>query len=320
MRNTEEELLAALNRLDDEHYLLRDATLAHVTFQLKTCTITILQQVGRDVGSASGAPASAGCRELAVLRVEDVWAQLKSHPRARSYCLHVKVGGLQFSDRTLPTLVYAHLVAPHIAHETQMSLRSGQKISVSDLLRPRSAGAGVSASPTPPGSATTPAPVSPIPPPLFEVLYEKNPLGSTADHRLVMNTQSLDIVYSPSTVQALKSFLRPAKTSATDDLLTDAVKLHLEQLKQETKTSLRSKVDAMLSGRQVIQRWDLCLDICAPQIIVPESFTDRTSVAVMFDLGRLQLRNLTSFDRPKTEKRRSSSHGPDENDDGINDL
>ncbi|OQR68370.1 vacuolar protein sorting-associated protein 13D-like [Tropilaelaps mercedesae] len=306
----EEELLAALNRLDDEHYLLRDATFAHVTFQLKTCTITLFQQVGGSLISASGAPASAGCRELAVLRVEDVWAQLKSHPRARSYCFHVKVGGLQFTDRTLPNLVYAHLVAPHTAQETQMSLRSGQKISASDLLRPRSAESSSGASPTPP--ATTPMFFLP---PLFEVAYERNPLGSTADHRLVINTQSLDIVYNPSTVRALKGFLRSPGMSALDDSLSDAVQQHLEQLTRETKTSLRSKVDAMLSGRQLIQRWDLCLDICAPRIIVPESFTDRTSVAVMFDLGRLQFRNLASFDKPKIERKRSSYPGLDENDD-----
>lgn len=296
-----------MNRLDDEHYLLRDATLAHVTFQLKSCTITLFQQIAGGSGDVSGALASAGCRELAALRVEDVWAQLKSHPRARSYCLHMKVGGLQFTDRTLPRQVYAHLIAPHTAQETQMCLRSGQKISASELFRPRSAGPGAGSSPTPPATVV---------PPLFEVVYEKNPLGSIADHRLVMNTQSLDIVYSPSTVQALKEFVKPAGSSPSDDLLGDAVQQHLEHLKRETKTSLRSKVDAMLSGRQLIHRWDLCLDICAPQIIVPESFTDRTSVAVMFDLGRLQFRNLASFDKPKVERRRSSNAAGDENDDG----
>ncbi|XP_028966611.1 vacuolar protein sorting-associated protein 13D [Galendromus occidentalis] len=264
----EEELIAALNRLDDEHYFLRDATLAHVTFHLKTCTVT-LQPAGRD---------------LCCLKVEDVWAQLKSHPRARSYSVHTKVGSLQFTDKTLPTVIYQHLVSPHTTNQdSQVYLRSGQKISASDLFRPRSA-------PTPPPSTA----------PLFEVIYEKNPWASTADHRLVVNTQSLDIVYSPSSFKSIREFLTPV--GSYHDMIDDAVQQHLEHLKQETKTNLRSKVDAMLRGGQVIQRWDLNLDICAPQIIVPETFTDRSSVAVMFDLGRLQFRNQASFDKVKIDK------------------
>jgi len=34
-------------------------------------------------------------------------------------------------------------------------------------------------------------------------------------------------------------------------------------------------------------------DICAPHIAIPECFTDENSVMVVFDLGRLQFRNLS---------------------------
>jgi len=34
-------------------------------------------------------------------------------------------------------------------------------------------------------------------------------------------------------------------------------------------------------------------DICAPHITVPECFTDENSIMVVFDLGRLQFRNLS---------------------------
>jgi len=34
-------------------------------------------------------------------------------------------------------------------------------------------------------------------------------------------------------------------------------------------------------------------DICAPHITIPECFTDENSVMVVFDLGRLQFRNLS---------------------------
>jgi len=34
-------------------------------------------------------------------------------------------------------------------------------------------------------------------------------------------------------------------------------------------------------------------DICAPHITIPECFTDENSVMIVFDLGRLQFRNLS---------------------------
>ncbi len=40
------------------------------------------------------------------------------------------------------------------------------------------------------------------------------------------------------------------------------------------------------------RRWDFHLDIAAPQIIMPESFSDVNTILVVFDLGRLQFHNL----------------------------
>ena len=34
-------------------------------------------------------------------------------------------------------------------------------------------------------------------------------------------------------------------------------------------------------------------DICAPHVAIPECFTDENSIMVVFDLGRLQFRNLS---------------------------
>ena len=42
------------------------------------------------------------------------------------------------------------------------------------------------------------------------------------------------------------------------------------------------------------RRWDFNLDIAAPQIIMPESFSDQNTILVVFDLGRLQFHNLQS--------------------------
>ena len=42
------------------------------------------------------------------------------------------------------------------------------------------------------------------------------------------------------------------------------------------------------------RRWDFNLDIAAPQIIMPENFSDQNTILVVFDLGRLQFHNLQS--------------------------
>lgn len=40
-------------------------------------------------------------------------------------------------------------------------------------------------------------------------------------------------------------------------------------------------------------RWDINLDISAPQIMVPENFYDQSSNMVVLDLGHLHLYNRT---------------------------
>ena len=53
-------------------------------------------------------------------------------------------------------------------------------------------------------------------------------------------------------------------------------------------------------------------DICAPHITIPECFTDENSIMVVFDLGRLQFRNLSPklmLNVPATQKQSSDEDG-----------
>jgi len=53
-------------------------------------------------------------------------------------------------------------------------------------------------------------------------------------------------------------------------------------------------------------------DICAPHITIPECFTDENSVMVVFDLGRLQFRNLSPklmLNVPSVQKQSSDDDG-----------
>jgi len=53
-------------------------------------------------------------------------------------------------------------------------------------------------------------------------------------------------------------------------------------------------------------------DICAPHVTIPECFTDKNSVMVVFDLGRLQFRNLS----PKLTLNAAAERKPSMDDEG----
>ena len=73
-----------------------------------------------------------------------------------------------------------------------------------------------------------------------------------------------------------------------------AAKMRYEELKKKTQDELKATLDDLLEGEDKIKsrRWDFDMDISAPQIIIPESFSDQNTILVVFDLGHLQFHNL----------------------------
>ncbi|KAM7310383.1 vacuolar protein sorting-associated protein 13D isoform X3, partial [Ixodes scapularis] len=155
--------------------------------------------------------------------------------------------------------------------------------------------------------------------PLFELTYERNPLGSSADHSLVVNTQSLDVVYNPSTIRTVKRFLTlwnyegsPRSGEALN--LSAAARSRYEMFKKHTKDELRHRWDLMLEGKESslqIARWDVQMDICAPQIIVPESFSEGSSTVVLIDLGHVQFSNSAMLHKTPPDKMEDISDDED---------
>ncbi|KAM7310382.1 vacuolar protein sorting-associated protein 13D isoform X1 [Ixodes scapularis] len=310
----EEEILDVLDSVDRDTFLMRDTVLARVGFSLSQCSFTL---VGLRPAGESKDPSAM--QPLVELRFADVTLDVESRPRLGSFLFAARLGSLHFLDRTADNPLYPYVLAPHSVE----SLHVFPKVSVGDGTKPQSSIFKF----LPFSTSSSPFGI-PLPlgdkvdcpsTPLFELTYERNPLGSSADHSLVVNTQSLDVVYNPSTIRTVKRFLTlwnyegsPRSGEALN--LSAAARSRYEMFKKHTKDELRHRWDLMLEGKESslqIARWDVQMDICAPQIIVPESFSEGSSTVVLIDLGHVQFSNSAMLHKTPPDKMEDISDDED---------
>ncbi|XP_054931274.2 intermembrane lipid transfer protein VPS13D isoform X1 [Dermacentor andersoni] len=298
----EEEILDALDSVDRDTFLMRDTVFARVCFSLSQCGLTL---VGRHRVAPNLGAGDEVMQPLVELRFAEVTVDVESRPRLGSFLFAARLGSLHLQDRTAPNSAYPYMLSPHAVEQVHVFPKAlpleGTKTQPSifkflPFTSPSSAPFGISLM----HSQKTDFPSVP----LFELTYEKKPLGSSADHSLTVNTQSLDVVYNPSTIRTVKQFFTlfnyegscfPSSGGSLN--LSAAARTRYEMFKKHTKEELRHHWDLMLEGEQStlqIAKWDIHMDISAPQIIVPESFTDHTSATVLIDLGRVQFSNSSA--------------------------
>lgn len=123
--------------------------------------------------------------------------------------------------------------------------------------------------------------------PIFQLNYERKPLSHNTDYRLLIKTQSLDIVYNIEPIKWIVDFvMKPYQMINT--------RKKIEAMKNKTKMELIKNWENMLEGDVTERRiWTLEIDISAPQIIFVENFALRNTTVVVIDFGRLQLTNYT---------------------------
>nr|XP_037268534.1 LOW QUALITY PROTEIN: vacuolar protein sorting-associated protein 13D-like [Rhipicephalus microplus] len=296
----EEEILDALDSVDRDTFLMRDAVFARVCFSLSQCGITL---VGRHRVAPNMRAGDETMQPLVELRFAEVTVDVESRPRLGSFLFAARLGSLHLQDRTAPNSAYPYMLSPHAVEQVHMFPKAlpldGTKTQPSifkflPFTSPSPAAFGISLMHS--QKADFPSV------PLFELTYEKKPLGSNADHSLTVNTQSLDVVYNPSTIRTVKQFFtlfnyEGSSSSGGPLNLSAAARTRYEMFKKHTKEELRHHWDLMLEGEEStlqIAKWDIHMDICAPQIIVPESFTDHASATVLIDLGRVQFSNSSA--------------------------
>uniref|UniRef100_A0A8C1ZR47 Vacuolar protein sorting 13 homolog A n=1 Tax=Cyprinus carpio TaxID=7962 RepID=A0A8C1ZR47_CYPCA len=119
---------------------------------------------------------------------------------------------------------------------------------------------------------------------LLNLMFETNPLDASADQRLRIESQPLEIIYDAMTVNSMSAFFMPPKDLQLDEL-TNATLMKLEQFRDKTSTGLMYIIET----QKVL---DLKINLMASYVIVPENgFYDPKHNLAILDLGHFQSRS-----------------------------
>uniref|UniRef100_G1KEL4 Vacuolar protein sorting 13 homolog A n=1 Tax=Anolis carolinensis TaxID=28377 RepID=G1KEL4_ANOCA len=129
---------------------------------------------------------------------------------------------------------------------------------------------------------------------LFTIMFETNPLEESANQKLRIESQPLEIIYDAMTVNSLVDFLRRPGDVDLDQLAI-ATLTKLEELGEKTATGLVYIIET----QKVL---DLKINLMPSYIIVPQNgFYDSTSNKLLLDLGHLKMtsKNPSSLEELK---------------------
>ncbi|XP_048963150.1 intermembrane lipid transfer protein VPS13D isoform X17 [Canis lupus dingo] len=146
--------------------------------------------------------------------------------------------------------------------------------------------------------------------PVFEMLYERNPVHSHFERRLNVSTRPLNIIYNPQAIKKVADFFYKGKVhtsgfgyqSELELRVAEAARRQYNKLKMQTKAEIRQTLDRLLVGDFIEEskRWTVRLDISAPQVIFPDDFKFKNPVLVVVDLGRMLLTNTQDDSKRKS--------------------
>ncbi|XP_050076311.1 intermembrane lipid transfer protein Vps13D [Anopheles maculipalpis] len=260
----EDEILDALaGSVESNSLLKRDAVFGKFNFILKRGTLDFCS-------SLEMAP------KLQFL-FQDLKMDVESRPRSGSHYVGLSLGSILIKDRLTPNSQFPDLVKPQ--QKDEINLKGPTPTSTTTPLSGRSSSGRLSTTSLPPVDTGASEPI-------FQLQYERKPLSYDTDYRLMVKSESLDIVYNMDAVRWLVDFL--AKPHQQYD-----ARRRLEDMKNKTKQELMKNWNYIIEGHLSERKtWTLDFDISAPQIIFVENFSDRiNSTIVVVDFGRLQLTN-----------------------------
>lgn len=127
---------------------------------------------------------------------------------------------------------------------------------------------------------------------LLNLMFETNPLDASADQRLRIDSQALEIIYDAMTVNSMLAFFMPPKDLQLDEL-TNATLMKLELFRDKTSTGLMYIIET----QKVL---DLKINFMASYVIVPENgFYDSKHNLAILDLGNFQMSSQSRADLPQ---------------------
>ncbi|RKP35136.1 hypothetical protein BJ085DRAFT_22499, partial [Dimargaris cristalligena] len=128
--------------------------------------------------------------------------------------------------------------------------------------------------------------------PFFQLTFENNPLDHRADSALTLQSRRLHFFFNPNAIETMVKFFRPP-IPALDSMhnIIAAAGRSVEGFKQQTRAGLQFALEEHTTI-------DIQIDLDAPVIIIPTSFTDPRALVTVLDSGRLKVRsNLVGHDR-----------------------
>ncbi|XP_038387900.1 vacuolar protein sorting-associated protein 13D isoform X10 [Canis lupus familiaris] len=264
-------------------YTKRDLVFARLHLRLQRGSVTLLRQ-------EQGTPQT---EESAFLQLElsDVKLSAESLPRRNSSLLSVRLGGLFLRDLATEGTVFPLLVFPNAQKEVG---RVSQSFGLQTTSTDRS----------------DHNPAADPDDPVFEMLYERNPVHSHFERRLNVSTRPLNIIYNPQAIKKVADFFYKGKVhtsgfgyqSELELRVAEAARRQYNKLKMQTKAEIRQTLDRLLVGDFIEEskRWTVRLDISAPQVIFPDDFKFKNPVLVVVDLGRMLLTNTQDDSKRKS--------------------
>ncbi|XP_060085097.1 intermembrane lipid transfer protein VPS13D-like [Ylistrum balloti] len=254
-------------------FLKKDTVFARLNFNLDSGSFKLL--CPNPDGILEGRPLVT----LLELECTTISMMFESRPRTQAMKFGASVSGLYLRDKMITNTSFPNMISPQVKDRLASHSKSpNSSFSLPPLHIPKS----------PEGGPTASVPEEKI----FQLMYEKNPANTNANYRVKIETKPLDIVYNPSTIRKIREFFSTKNmgTSRSSQLrLTAAARRQYEFLKEQTKAELKQTLDQILEGDE--KRWDIKLDISAPQIIVPENLADVDTRVVVIDLGHLHVYN-----------------------------
>ncbi|XP_035999665.1 vacuolar protein sorting-associated protein 13A isoform X1 [Fundulus heteroclitus] len=128
--------------------------------------------------------------------------------------------------------------------------------------------------------------------PLLCILFETNPLDQSANQRLHVESQPLEIIYDAITVNNMSEFFRPPDDLQLDEL-TNATLMKLEEFRDRTATGLLYVIET----QKVL---DLKVNLMASYVIIPQSgFYNGTQNILLLDLGHFKMSSKSKKNLPQ---------------------
>ncbi|KAG7472195.1 hypothetical protein MATL_G00106290 [Megalops atlanticus] len=274
----------------------RDHLFARLDFLLEKGAVTLFHQ-----DKKGSTPHESGVIQL---EFSGVKVGVESLPRSESSLFSVKLGGLFLRDLTTQGTIFPYLVSPKpdkvaVAINQSFGQPSGSE------------------------STNSAANMETSAPPVFEMIYERNPARSKFERRLEVNTSPLNIIYNPQAIKKVADFFYKGRVhtsgfgyqSELELRVAEAARRQYNKLKMQTKAEIRQTIDQLLVGEFIenSKRWTMKLDICAPQVIFPDDFQTEDPMLVVVDLGRILLTN--SQEDLKTKSKTAPTEGEEFSDD-----